>query len=177
MSFSGIELTRYSNWAPTAMDPRGLGCDEYQDWYVAPVSVTRDDEAHSFAACNFDAMENLLMALDPEAADHRRFSFNHWACGYFDILLVRAGSPCYDEAQRIACALADYPIIDDELLSQREHEAVQSAWWQLTQYQRATMLHERGLRATPAELKNDDEIPGHISLEIDSYGNITPHAA
>ena len=62
---------------------------------------------------------------DPDFEIHR---FGHWACGWFEIMIVRPGSQCAKQAQAIESALAGYPVLDEDDFSDREHAAANEAW-------------------------------------------------
>lgn len=55
--------------------------------------------------------------------DYQTHQFNHWGPGWFEIIVVRPGSAAHREAQAIAAALSDYPVLDESDFSEREHEA------------------------------------------------------
>ena len=123
------EMETYSKFQPTGFDPRGLcaGRMGYDDddadrsaWLVAPVGQNRDSDA--LARSNFRVTERSFEAVDPDGVDHENHRFGHWACGWFEILIVRPGSKCHQEAWEIECALSDYPVLSDEDYSELEAE-------------------------------------------------------
>lgn len=87
--------------------------------YMAESSCAREDEAIRY----WHGGER-----DPEALpDVSEETHGHWACGYVEALVVRIYHPdgrtiteAARELHRIAEALEDYPVLDDEDLSQRE---------------------------------------------------------
>lgn len=113
--------TRYKDYRPSAFDARGLGCEDKQDWFVAPCSRTRDSnirENSNFEAC--------LKSLGGEDETVEVASFGHWACGWFEIILVHPSR--LDEVERIEGALAHYPVLDDHDLAMREADTIDEAW-------------------------------------------------
>lgn len=68
-----------------------------------------------------DFASRLESAL--ETSDFETHRFGHWGPGWFEILVVRPGSACHREAQRIAAALDSYPVLNEEDFSSRSHEA------------------------------------------------------
>ena len=69
--------------------------------------------------------------------------FGHWACGWFEVVLLRPGSPAFEEAERIEGALADYPILNDEAFNQAEWEAAAENWRTMRVKDRIEMMRKR----------------------------------
>lgn len=113
--------TTYANYRPTGFDIKGLGLDDRQDWLVAPCGRNRDSEA--LDESNFAAMVTMLGGESDTVEVHR---FGHWACGWYEICLVHPDRE--SDLDEIAGALENYPVLDDEDLSRREHEEYESAW-------------------------------------------------
>ena len=113
---------RYADFAPTTMDCRGLALPDRQDWLVAPVSITRDTPKGRDTA-NWESLQAILDGDNIEYEIHR---FGHWGPGWFEIVLVHPdGAACLES---IEAGLADYPVLDDEKVSEHEHEATIEAW-------------------------------------------------
>jgi hypothetical protein len=83
--------------------------------YCPNVSELLDDS-------NWETIQACLAEADPTGDDYQVCSFGHWATPY-KLVTVRAGSKAHAEAERIVAALADYPVLDEEDFSEREHEA------------------------------------------------------
>lgn len=118
-AIEAADLKTYREWSPTAFDARGLALAERQDWLVCPVMKTRDSDA--LERSNFDAFERII-AAQSGTDDHETHRFGHWGPGWFEIILVRPGSPAHKEAAELACALASYPVLDDALHYEYEHD-------------------------------------------------------
>ena len=118
-------LTRYSEFRPSQFDTAGLGCPEQQDWCVVPCGRNRDSDC--LTESNFHvALTRLEAAGDTADVDVKRFG--HWACGWFEIILVCPDSPAYLEALAIVDGLEQYPVLDENDFSDRKHEAAQETW-------------------------------------------------
>lgn len=78
-------MQQYRDWSPTSWDSAGLNADENDigDYYVMPIMQTRDSEA--LERSNFAV---ALGRLGGESETVRVHRFRHWACGWFDLLLV-----------------------------------------------------------------------------------------
>jgi hypothetical protein len=117
-------MKTYSEFQPTAFDPKGLGCRDMQDWLVAPCSVNRDSgpRTQSNWACQ-------LKALGGETDDCQVHRFGHWGPGWFEIVLINpARTDLVAIADSLESFLADYPVLDDEDCSQREHDDYVESW-------------------------------------------------
>lgn len=114
-------MEQYSKFAPTGVDPKGLGLEDRQDWYVAPCSITRDSGLRDES--NFKTLVKILEEADPEGEDYEIHRFGHWGPGWFEIILVRPDTKCYEEAESCECALADYPLLNDSDYSERQYDA------------------------------------------------------
>lgn len=118
------DLQRYKDFAPTAMDAKGLNGDEHgiSYWYVV-ARMTRDDD--SVRRSNFRVLQR-----DAERAcvDVETHTFSHWACGHFDLLLCRDDDAGTAWATAWAKALADYPIADDDDHSMLKHDDKRESW-------------------------------------------------
>lgn len=109
-------MKRYKDWAPTRHDTTGLGVQELQDWYVAPVIKTRDSQA--LDRSNFDSLEKNLIE-----GEYEKHGFKHWACGWFEILLIKPGTISYDTALDAETYLKEmHPVLDEDLMTEYEME-------------------------------------------------------
>jgi hypothetical protein len=128
-------MITYSKYRPTGYDTAGLNCDDQQDWLVAPVGQNRDSDAldrSNFAV----ALRMLDRSVGPSDStgevdndgDHEVHRFGHWACGWFEIILVRPGSRAAELMADAEARLADYPILCEDHFSDVEREDADEAW-------------------------------------------------
>lgn len=117
-------LPRYGDWAPTGFDRRGAFLPDRLDWFVAPVSQTRDSDA--LTESNFAC---ALRALGGESETVEVHRFGHWGPGWFEIILI---DPTDDArvavAEDLAARLADYPVVNEDDFSRREYDRA-CDWW------------------------------------------------
>lgn len=108
-------LPKYSEWAPTTFDRKGLNGDSegISNWYVMPTMRTRDSEALDLS--NFAVALERLGGESDTVQIHR---FKHWACGWFEIILVHPDH--YSVAETICTDFDDYPILDEMHYAQTE---------------------------------------------------------
>ena len=92
--------------------------EDFSNYYVL-TSFTRDSNVYEVA--NFIAIARRLSAIEPESDNGWIIArFSHWACGYFYSIFVHENSPLVAEAESIAKSMLDYPIIDEDVLSECE---------------------------------------------------------
>jgi len=113
-------LTRYKDFSPTPHDAAGLALPDKQEWIVV-ASRTRDSDC--LTRSNFAV---LLADFGGESATVTVARFGHWACGWFELLLV---DPCHEtRAEEWARALADYPVASDDHYSRTEFDEAAHVW-------------------------------------------------
>lgn len=108
----------YKEWAPTANDARGLNLTELQHWLVAPCCLTRDSDA--LDRSNWITQNKAIEDFPEE--DWQIHRFGHWACGWFEILLVKPNSAACGIAEALEHRLEQYPLLNEDLCSQLEYE-------------------------------------------------------
>jgi hypothetical protein len=116
-------MQTYKEYAPTQFDSKGLGLDDRQDWFVAPVSQTRDSEVLS--RVNF---KSALESLGGESETVEVHRFGHWGPGWFEIILVHPSRE--SEVAELESTLEDYPVLDDSALSEAENNEYYENWTQ-----------------------------------------------
>lgn len=113
-------MKRYKDWGSTLVDTKGLGCFDFQEWFVAPVVRTRDDDA--LERSNWRVVTRDLMqcanAENTLVIQHTR----HWACGWFELMLIEPNSEAYKCASEWEIMLKDYPIACEEDYASEEFE-------------------------------------------------------
>lgn len=119
-------MQTYKTFAPTGFDTAGAFLPDQQAWLVAPCGVNRDSDA--LARSNYAAQMAELQSVDPEGNDWEEHSFGHWACGHFEIVIIRPGSPAETAMEEIESRLSDYAVLDEEDWSAREYEEACDTW-------------------------------------------------
>ncbi len=118
-------MNPYKKYRPTGFDPAGAFLDEdRQEWLVVNVSRNRDSDC--LAESNFNT---FLEGLGGESDNVEVHRFGHWACGWYEIILIDAkAEDIVALAQEMEDALENYPVLDEEDLSKREDEAEEESW-------------------------------------------------
>ena len=117
-------LQSYADFAPTGFDSAGAFLEDQQDWLVAPVGLNRDSGA--LESSNWNAFLASLPGPEGGAWDLHRFG--HWACGWFEVIILRPGSAAVGVGEEAQRALEDYPVLDESDLSDREFEDACESW-------------------------------------------------
>lgn len=117
-----MELPMYKDWAPSAHDTKGLGCEGMGHWRVlTSVFLTRDSDI--LGRSNRAVAEEIFEACNPDGDGYDVLSFSHWACGWFEIILLNPEHPdVMRTAGEIHCALSEHPILDEDAYSELEAE-------------------------------------------------------
>ncbi|MDM7992983.1 MAG: hypothetical protein QUS11_06675 [Candidatus Fermentibacter sp.] len=113
-------MTTYAEFRPTAYDQH-IPLDDREDWIVVP--VTHDRDSGPRAESNFASALDMLGGESDTVEVHR---FGHWGPGWFEIILAHPSLS--GKVEEIESALANYPILDEMDLSERESEAEREAW-------------------------------------------------
>lgn len=121
MGSKDVKIVRYGEWAPSRYDRRGLGLPDRHDWIVAPHSITRDSGLLEQA--NWRAQEKRLADL----GDYETHRFGHWACGWFEVVLLPPDTPV---SLLATLDTSDYPILCEDTFGDLEHQAEEEAWTQ-----------------------------------------------
>jgi len=92
--------------------------EDFSDYYVV-TSFSRDSDVVCVA--NFIAIARRLSSIEPESERGWRIvKFGHWACGYFYSIIVHENSPLVPECEAIVIAMREYPIYNEDVLSECE---------------------------------------------------------
>jgi len=166
------DLPSYGDWSPTSFDSRGLNdypggsMEGRSGWRVLPVNRNRDNESDPLTASNWAAAIEALKEVDPDGADHEAHSFNHWACGWFKIILVRPDTDAARIAGELTCALESYPVLDEEAFGAAEVEQAEEAWrWLDTRDRiRTCARHDVSIFAA-----RRDELPEGLPCRADEW--------
>lgn len=92
------------------------------DWLCL---LTRNRDSDCLTESNWRTALNELGGEGEDVEIHR---FGHWACGWWEALAVRDGSPQADIAREIHASLSDYPVLNEEDFSELEDEEAQRIW-------------------------------------------------
>jgi hypothetical protein len=127
MSFIPENLEPWTSSDPAFGSTNNYAGGDFSDFYLAPVSITRDT-ADSVSLSNWQVITEELDDLT-EHEESGITSFGHWAMGWYEIYLIhRSDTEALKCADQWAASLADYPIACEDHLSVLESEAEAEAW-------------------------------------------------
>lgn len=97
-------MQTYKTFQPTKFDSKGLAADRLNigEWLVLPCGRNRDSSL--MEESNFDTALKMLGGESDNVEIHR---FGHWACGWFEIIIVRPDTPQAAIAHQIESKLED----------------------------------------------------------------------
>lgn len=152
-------MITYSDFQPTAFDPRGRFLEEQQDWLVLPCGRNRDSNALSKS--NF---RTALLMLGGEGENVEVHLFNHWACGWFEIIIVKPESKAALIAQDIETKLNAYPILNEEDYSNLQYKTASDFWKTLSISERLEYIRKYCKDATSCFAARHDYVPDDDEL-------------
>lgn len=117
------KLSTYSEHRPTGFDRAGAFLPDRQDWFVVPVSQTRD--SGPLDQSNFQVALDWLGGESETVEVHR---FGHWGPGWYEIIIIKPGSKAEVIAKDIDASLADYPVLDEMHYSELEYNLACETW-------------------------------------------------
>jgi hypothetical protein len=104
----------------------------WEGYLVAPITRNRDSSA--LENTNWESQWDILKDLQkdvPGEDEHSPIvvSENHWAVGWVEWVAIHESNvEAIEAAEKIAERLERYPVLNDELLSQREMEEANEVW-------------------------------------------------
>ena len=109
---------------PSAFDSFAnyIGETNFQDFECL---LTRNRDSNVLAESNF---ETALEMLGGESENVQINRFGHWACGWWESLSVKPGTPQFEIAKQIERSLSEYPVLDEEDWSNREQDSANETW-------------------------------------------------
>ena len=134
-------MQTYSEYAPTPFDTKGLNLPDHQNWLVF---LGQNRDSHCLEQSNYSVAMAEFDRMDPEWDDHEDHRFNHWACGWLEVIIVRPDSPCFDKATEMSDSLADYPVLNEDDFSKREWEQMSEYWQSMDISERVDKCQKSG---------------------------------
>jgi hypothetical protein len=115
----------YKDFRPTQFDSH-IPLEDREEWLVLNIAHNRDSDC--LEESNFQSVLKMLSEADPTEETWEMHSFNHWACGYFEIFIVKPGSVAEEMGKEIEKKLANYCVLDEQDFSEREQDAALQTW-------------------------------------------------
>lgn len=117
--------------------------------------------------------ELILAQLDGEAEKYPDiekpvydFRASHWGCGWIEYIIVNKDAPesILDLAEEILSALADYPVVSDDLYSENQYNAIYEYWEECGLKERIEWCKDAGESIFSA--RKEDCIPSPVLDEL-----------
>ena len=95
--------------------------DDQLDWIASSeIQINRDSD--ELTESNWQVFIDGLEKTNSE--DWRILRFGHFACGYYEIVILRPNSESYDFYIECLESLENYPVLDEEHYCNLEHERI-----------------------------------------------------
>lgn len=105
-------------------DANYLGAILEDNWLIL---LARARDSGCLDRANWDAAVAKMGGIESESIKIHRFG--SWACGWLEYLCVSVDDPeTMEKATEIESALANYPVLDEELFCQYEQDEADSVW-------------------------------------------------
>jgi len=115
-------LDRWNTKDPAFGSTNNYAGADMSAFYVAPVGRNRDNEKEPRTACNWQTVTAEIEAVS-QHDETEAHCFGHWACGWYELFLIHENDiEALKVADKWAESLADYPIANEDLLSELEIE-------------------------------------------------------
>ena len=134
------ELQTYGDYRPTQWDSKGAYLREQGDWLVAPFGQNRDSKCYEQS--NFDTAVSELGGESETVEVHR---FGHWACGWFEIIIVKPNTKAHRVLVKLADSAAIYPLLNEDDATERECAAAWEYWDSLPMADKVDMCRDEGV--------------------------------
>lgn len=108
-------MITYREFKPTGFDSH-IQIEDREDWIVAPIQRNRDTSS----ALSLSNWKSMIESLGGESDSVEIHRFGHWACGWFEIVLVSPDRS--DEISELKNSLDSYPILDEDDYYREESE-------------------------------------------------------
>lgn len=108
----------------------GSTIENMDDWLV--LDIGRNRESDCLQESNWHVALKKLGGENyddvDDTGDVRIVRFGHWACGWIEHIFVRPNTLAHKIAKKLESEIEDYPVLDENDLSEREDEAADHIW-------------------------------------------------
>src|SRR5262245_61472270 len=134
-------MEKYKGFRPTGFDAAGIG-GERHGISEFEVLIGQNRDSSYLEQSNFAVALEQLGGESDTVQVHR---FGHWACGWFELILIDpADEKATETAQEIEDSLADYPILNDEHHSELEFTEASRLWEHTSMRERVEVIQRYG---------------------------------
>ena len=141
------------------------------DYVIAGQSRDSSALERSNYTCILKALNEKLAEVAPDD-DESVYDFRagHWACGWVETIILKASAPqaVITLAEEIICALADYPVVDEEHFCELEHDEANEYWANESVSGRIDIIKQSGSSVSIFAARRD-YVPSDDSGAIDEW--------
>lgn len=130
-----------------------MGSTDFGDFYGF---LTQNRDSDVITRSNFISALELLGGESETVELHR---FGHWACGWWEIIAIKKGTKEFKEAEKIEKDLLDYPVVNEEHLSELEMNEAYEYWENASISERVEMCQEHRISIFKARHNEMPETP------------------
>jgi hypothetical protein len=131
----------YKTHRPTGFDNAGVGSESHGIGEFL-VLLGRNRDSDILTESNF---AQALQALGGESNSVQVHRFGHWACGWYELILIDpSDAAALAIAEDIEASLSDYPVLNDEDFSNREYEIACQQWQRESVSERVSLIQRYG---------------------------------
>lgn len=121
-----LSLQKFNHTDPATGETDNYIGPSFRGFLAFPLIKTRD--SNCLEESNFEYCKAVLLPLSKNG-DVFVNRFGHWACGWYEMLLVNEKNQVAIEcAEKILSKYSDYPVLDEDDFSDREWDSVTNRW-------------------------------------------------
>ena len=113
-----------------------MGETNFQNFYGL---ITQNRDSGTVTRSNFISALELLGGESDTVQVHR---FGHWACGWWEIIAVKKDTKQFKIAEKIEKDLMNYPVVNEEHLSELEWNEAHDYWVSLSMQEKNELCKE-----------------------------------
>ena len=124
-----------------------MGETEFGEWRCL---LTQNRDSGTVTRSNFISAMNELDGED--SLNVKILRFGHWACGWWEMIAVKHNTREHLEALDIEKRMKDYPVVNEDHLSELEWNETQDYWNDLSLREKVDLCKEHNISIFSARL-------------------------
>lgn len=137
-----------------------MGESNFPDFYTV---LTQNRDSDSLTRSNFISALKLLKG---ENKNVQIFRFNHWACGWWEVIAIKNNTEQYKIALKIEKEINDYPVLNEDHYSELRWSEAEEFWNSLSLQEKIELCKEYNLSIFSARYdyipKNDGSLDEYL---------------
>lgn len=133
--------------------PKDYMGNDFSEYYIL---YGKNRDSDRLTRSNYDCIKEVVKSAES-------FSFNHWACGWIELLMIHESDKNgIEQGNKILAELADYPVYNDSHYSELEWNEMNDFWVQCSIKERVELCQKYNQNIFSAR---HDFIPDNCSIE------------